>query len=335
MVNFMKKLNFNCKILLVLTFIGFASTVINVINYENYFEVTVNKFSNTGKFKTSNWVLNSSICIDETSEWGCPNWSKAATDNPWCSGSGTWNNPYIIENVTITNGNYILIRKSQVPFIIRNCIVYNSSIWSPYAGIFLFNTDNGQVIDNDFSNGNRHGIGLTHCENNTVSGNTLNKNGKYGIFLVESDYNIVSGNSINKNRQYGLVLDESDNNTVSGNSINKNGEYGLLLYESDHNTVSGNSINKNSQYGLVLYRANYNYIEGNEFINNHQGCIAKYYGCTGNVIINNKCRHDFTNLFFSPPGILMLVGLISLPIASVGFWFWYKRSISTENKRKS
>ena len=34
------------------------------------------------------------------------NWSKTAADNDWCSGSGTYSDPYIIENLYINANGY-------------------------------------------------------------------------------------------------------------------------------------------------------------------------------------------------------------------------------------
>ena len=88
------------------------------------------------KVKTSGfWNLTgSNIFIDNTD----PNfdWSKISSENAWCSGSGTGIDPYIIENVIIdgqNNGYCIEIKNSDVPFIIRNCSLYNSGIINFFA----------------------------------------------------------------------------------------------------------------------------------------------------------------------------------------------------------
>jgi len=66
----------------------------------------------------------------------------------WCSGDGTWAKPYLIENVTINATNSptncgIIIKDSDVPFIIRNCTVYNSGGYLHEGGISLERTKNG------------------------------------------------------------------------------------------------------------------------------------------------------------------------------------------------
>ena len=57
------------------------------------------------------------------------NWSATESNFSWCTGSGTWTNPYIIQDLIINsqNSSYgILIENSQEFFKIENCTVYNS-----------------------------------------------------------------------------------------------------------------------------------------------------------------------------------------------------------------
>ena len=57
------------------------------------------------------------------------NWAITAATKDWCSGSGTWIDPYLIENVTINgqnSGSCIFIRGSSVFFVIKNCSLSNS-----------------------------------------------------------------------------------------------------------------------------------------------------------------------------------------------------------------
>ena len=87
------------------------------------------------------------ILIDDTLENFT--WSETASVYPWCSGSGTKEDPYIIEKVYI-DGQFIgkdylyysniLIRHSRVHFIIRNCSLHRSGVYADWnAGIFLYN----------------------------------------------------------------------------------------------------------------------------------------------------------------------------------------------------
>ena len=76
------------------------------------------------------------LIIDDTG-LGDFTWAQAALQG-WCGGSGTWNNPYIIEYVIINgqnSGSCIEIRNSNLPFVIRNCIMSFSGNESFDAGI--------------------------------------------------------------------------------------------------------------------------------------------------------------------------------------------------------
>ncbi len=73
------------------------------------------------------------------------NWSTAAAYE-WCRGDGSWGNPYVIENMTITavgspTGSGIFINNSKNDyFIIRNVTVLNAGSGSNDAGIKMENT---------------------------------------------------------------------------------------------------------------------------------------------------------------------------------------------------
>ena len=78
------------------------------------------------------------------------NWAITAATNDWCYGVGSWNDPYIIENVTIdgqNSGSCITVKESTVFFIIRNCTLYNSgnNLNTLDSGIHIKNTRNGII----------------------------------------------------------------------------------------------------------------------------------------------------------------------------------------------
>jgi len=132
------------------------------------------------------WNLEFKIHIDN-------NWSETESTYDWCSGSGTWSDPYVIENVAVNGGNSgspILIENSNVYFRIKNCTVYNSGLGffqQPYeGGIKVVNVTKGTIINN-IAFYNKVGILLYNSENNTLSGNTANNNTLSGIRLQESN----------------------------------------------------------------------------------------------------------------------------------------------------
>ena len=133
------------------------------------------------KVKISNFWTLTNISIDN-------NWSATASKFSWCSGIGTWSDPYVIENVSVNRGNIgncITIQNSENYFILNNCTVYGSQLSSPYAGINLVNVSNGKITNSHVYD-NYHGIYLLDfCENNSIMYNNVSSNGGgtagYGI----------------------------------------------------------------------------------------------------------------------------------------------------------
>ncbi|TFG10027.1 MAG: hypothetical protein EU535_08585, partial [Promethearchaeota archaeon] len=247
--------------------------------------------------------IGGKIHIDDSGV-NAPNWSRTVKLNFWCSGSGVWNDPYIIDGLRIDgagSGNCITINNSNVYFIIRNCVVYNAGFDWYDAGIKLENTSNGTLINNNCSNNGRLGILLANnCDNNTVSGNTANNFGSstiqdFGILLYRyCDNNTISGNTANNNWIWGIRLEQyCNNNTVSGNTASNvgttNQDYGMGLYFYCHNnTISGNIIHTNTLEGMDL-RGNcqHNTISENTIENNFQYGIYVWDNCDNNNISEN------------------------------------------------
>jgi len=215
------------------------------------------------------------------------NWSKTANENDWCNGNGSLSNPYVIENVTFNNptgyGIKIINSKTEY-FTIRNVTVYSAY----YGGIKLENTNNGTIMNNNFSNNGWIAIYLDNSNANNISGNTLNNNDQ-GIFLRWSNNNTLSGNTANNN-YYGIYLARSNNNTLSGNTVNNNNIYGLKLIESNDNIISGNTANDNRD-GIFLSDSNNSTLSGNTANNNEVGIFldasSDNNNISGNTINNN------------------------------------------------
>jgi len=102
-------------------FLGF---LILVSMFFPFYSLISLKFSNTEKInstydntlRSSQWVVSSPIIINETEP--TQNWASTAASEPWCSGSGIWSDPYVIQDVTIDlqgasgscmDGGYIVV----------------------------------------------------------------------------------------------------------------------------------------------------------------------------------------------------------------------------------
>ncbi|MFW9782927.1 MAG: nitrous oxide reductase family maturation protein NosD [Candidatus Heimdallarchaeota archaeon] len=229
------------------------------------------------------------------------NWT-IANQSDWCSGSGTWRSPYLIENMIINAtdspvGCGIFIENSiNVYFTIKNVTIFGSA-----NGIKLENTNNGALIRNLLSGNLDSGINMINCANNTLLRNTLMNNGLCGINLTSNcnnnrilentvknegtnfqdtgiylrsfcDNNDIFGNSIYDNNVYGINIDNNCeeniifNNTITNKATNQQ-DYGIRLHtDCDQNTISLNLFEDLNNYGIYMVTSDQSYVAGNQII---------------------------------------------------------------------
>ncbi|NVM37251.1 MAG: right-handed parallel beta-helix repeat-containing protein [Candidatus Lokiarchaeota archaeon] len=205
-------------------------------------------------------------------------WSKTAADNDWCSGSGSWGDPYVIKNITIngnSSSNCIEIHNSYKYFIIKNCTVYNSSIGYDFAGITLENVNNSLIFENNCSYNNGHGIHLTNSFNVTLLHNLAQNNIREGIFLRLSANNTVRNNTVVNNHRGIRVNDCGANNIIDNNSVYENSEdpinsAGIGIYFSHNTTITRNNIFNNTK-GIYFTDTSNITLKGNIMTNNQMG----------------------------------------------------------------
>ncbi|KKN35508.1 hypothetical protein LCGC14_0782950 [marine sediment metagenome] len=269
----------------------------------NIYYRSVDNAGNLESFKISSIkVIYTSIVIDDLGNDDYT-WAEAV-DETWCTGSGTWSDPYIIENI-IVSGEYskssIEIRNSEVFFIIQNSLFYASGFGSHQfydyeAGINLANVTNSYIINNTFSDNNGAGIFLYLSNNNTVSGNIINGagagalTGHSGIYLLESHYNFIMNNNANNNSYDGISMLFSDNNVVSGNIANYNEGDGIFMPDSNNNMVSGNTLNHNWQDGIYASNSHNNTFLGN--IANYNGAGIVLWSSDNNTVSGNTANNN-------------------------------------------
>ena len=185
------------------------------------------------------------------------NWTATESSYSWCTGSGTWNDPYVIEDLEIDgggSGSCILIENSNVYFRIENCTIYNSGGY-PDAGISLSNVFNGELINNTSSFNQAHGIAVKTCENITIRNNTINNNNA-GIYVMDPtpigpsvNINILE-NEIHNNTAYGIFLLRIDNSYVSKNNVSS-GTFGIVSISSNDVYV-GNNLVEDCDYAAIF-----------------------------------------------------------------------------------
>lgn len=255
-VTFLVLLSFCFNFSYLISFNSEISVTQNEIKSENYLEG-----EETFSPKNSGyWNLTGSpISINGLSSTG--DWAYTASNNDWCSGSGTWSDPYIIENVIIdaqNSDNCLLIDATDDYYIIRNCTFYGSNQGSsPYynAAIKLQFVRNGMIINNNiFSN---YGSGITIrslSHNNTITGNLITGNSRHGIYLrQECRRNTISGNTI-ENCMTGINIEERCKyNLIKENKVRDNRDEGIGIFGySEFNTLTLNKVSNSTDYGIAI-----------------------------------------------------------------------------------
>ena len=311
------------------------------------------------------WDLNNITIDDDGGTYGALKWDQAVAED-WCYKQ---NGLYIIENVTINaggTGDGILIRDSTVPFIIRNCTVYNAEGGGSggiYAGIKLYQTSNGTITNNNCSNNLVTGIRLENmCKNNTISYNTVTDNNQHGIYILDDcDDNTVFNNTINETTtgiQYnGIWLNNNcDNNTISNNTLNGNTNYGIRInYNSYDNIIANNTINSfdKTDYGILLVNAENTILSGNImtecviYLEGFSLSSLKSHNIYTNNTVNGKSVYYYTDqsnlntdnfTLTGDPGQIILVNCrdsviteFNLSYSTVGIQLYYSENITISN----
>jgi len=136
----------------------------------------------------------------------------------WVNGSGTWDKPYVLRNLTIDasgSGSCITIENTTRYFQIINCTLTRAGTGFRDAGIYLNHTGNGTLLNNTCYN-NSCGIHLDNaCNNNTLVDSTCTGNGYAGIFLYSSNNNTLTNNNCTGSTGNGIaIVETSCNNTL-------------------------------------------------------------------------------------------------------------------------
>jgi len=192
---------------------------------------------NETNLKNAGYWIVSPFTIDGNSGWETIN-----STYDWCSGSGTYDDPYIIENITIDgggSGNCISINNTNEYFKIRNCNFTNA-----HCGIWIRNTLNGE-INNTISSLLEYGIILLDSQNNSIIKNTIKNIARNGLVTGNSSYNLFQGNDIYNVTFSGFFIDVSSFNIIKENSAHNNRNGIFIRPDSKNNTIYMNNLYEN------------------------------------------------------------------------------------------
>ncbi|MBY8987388.1 MAG: right-handed parallel beta-helix repeat-containing protein [Candidatus Lokiarchaeota archaeon] len=260
------------------------------------------------------------------------NWT-VANETDWCSGSGTWDNPYLIENMIINasdspTGCGIFIENSvNVYFTIRNVTIFETT-----NGIKLENTNKGTFTNNILSNNGENGIYMVNGVNNTISNNQLINNGMYGINFSSNclnnkivgniaknegtnlqdggiylanfcDGNEIIENIVYDNNVHGINIEDScEGNLIYNNTLknvvgNQQG-YGIRLdSDCNQNNISLNTIENLNNFGIMMVTSDQNSVTNNQIIDISIGMYMLI--AHQNKLISNTISGSSTAIFMS------------------------------------
>jgi len=231
------------------------------------------------------------------------------------SGSGTAEDPYVIENwaINASNGRGVWVENTAHYFTLRNILVENGDI--DYEGVYFYNVRNG-TIENVHSFGNLAGVFLSNSAGNVIRNGAYEKNNNLdGIYLYQSDNNLIENNLcrnngddeinlyysdnnilVNNVAEYNadgmaLWLDSSNNNVVEGNIIQNNSSWAVLLEDSNGNALVNNIVENNYVDGFSLWNSNNNFIVNNAALNNDTG--IGLYSSEYNTVENNVVKSNY------------------------------------------
>ena len=177
-------------------------------------------------------------------------------ENGVVSGSGTVDDPYVIEGWRIDAGynDYgIRIHRTTRYFIIRNVEISGAG----KAGISLSYVKNGVITDSHLT-GNWIGISLNFSAHNKISSCTIESNGD-GIHFYFSHDNQIIQCTVTKN-DTAIWLDGSNGNDLIGNTISANYMGVYLDLGAERNLIYSNAFidNVHNAHSVAVNDWDYN-----------------------------------------------------------------------------
>ncbi len=206
----------------------------------------------------------------------------------------------IVENNTV-NGKHLIywldIQDAVVPdgagqiFLINNARVNITDQYITHTaiGVWVLDSNNINVHNNNISNSDRIGILFSQSQNCQIIQNSFIQN-EDGIVIegYQSSDNTITENSILNNSENGVRISQSPWSQISNNTISNNYR-GISCYGSDFSEFINNTVINNSDQGIYIDYSLYCTLESNYVSNSSMG-INIYYsqtcGIKNNFILN-------------------------------------------------
>jgi len=206
-----------------------------------------------GDLKTSGyWELTEVISIDDNAEGvGAQNWTWAVGQD-WASGAGTSEDPYLIENVSITVDDAnpgLTIANTSAYFKINNVTITNAN--AEGHGLYIIDSGNGTIINSDFLSNGATGLYLDNVVSTTITSVNSSLNTQ-GLYMANCTSNVITSSYFSNNTGDGINVIDSDLNNFTIEASGNGGD-GMNLVDSDNCTIIDSQFISNTETGLSLY----------------------------------------------------------------------------------
>jgi len=212
-----------------------------------------------------------------------------------------------VTGFTIINGDESLSPSNLFPYGTRlagihmlgvsNCNITNNLVANSGRGIWLYNSHNIQVADNQIRDNQETGIHLESSTNSIIVGNSVGSSWG-GIILKDSGNNILKNNTVTDVsagfRVSGSELSEFLNDVDFSNTVDDN----PIHYLVDQRDLTINPSTYPNLDFVILVRCTNIVVQNFELTNAHVGIHLAYTEestITGNTITSSTIRLDFSS----------------------------------------
>ncbi|MCE7749435.1 MAG: right-handed parallel beta-helix repeat-containing protein [Candidatus Heimdallarchaeota archaeon] len=224
-------------------------------------------------------------------------------------GSGTLEDPFLIEGFNITSSNPFGIHISSTTkyILIKNCFIDVSLI-----GILIEDVLDGSVriedniiVDSEDMNG--HGIVIYIAREVVLKNNFISNHASSGFVLAGADYCYILNNSFTFNGQTGMEVVYVNTLGIFENECNDNAKGGMYVGGGDLAIIMGNDCSRNGEEGIYLEESEScailnNTIEGNGLwgmkMDGASGSLLNYNLFRDNVLrglyLDEDCENNWT-----------------------------------------
>ena len=170
-------------------------------------------------------------------------------------GSGTQNDPYVIEELNITTtDDCVVIENTTVHFVIKDCLFKSPGQNDDGSGVRFIHVENG-LIESTIAENKKDGFLIEQSGNCRLTDNDALQNSRYGFYLWASNSCVLIDNSAWENGWAGFRVSYSESNTLRNNTATENfggasiGDGFSLVYSSNC-TLTNNTAWDNSAGGF-------------------------------------------------------------------------------------